>query len=197
MPPAFQSTKAEADDGAIAVVNTGNGDVRIEVNKLSKVTSLLSPLMINIIGSYNPFEGPAEEGVEYPGIDEKLEHNAVVVYDEDIRDQSGYMGLIEDFILAIDNEDPGAKDKLLWAINRAYKKVKSELFVGQSVKPKSESAKLALIRENADLILQRVCKIIVEADDCFSGAPSEIVEAAKELIVCYGFINCKILEPLK
>lgn len=197
MSPAFRSTKANAEDGAIAVVNTGDGNVLVQVNSLSKVTSLLSPLMLSIIGSYNPFDEPAEEGIEYPGIEEKLEYNAVLIYDDEIRNQSGYMGLIEEFILTIDNEDPGAKDKLLWAIHRAYKKIKAELFIEQSTKPKTNDEKLATIRENADLILQRVCKTIVAADDCFSGAPYEIIEAAKELIVCYGFINCKILEPPK
>lgn len=189
-----KSQTAEANNGGIAVNNNG-GEVSVTITALSKVTSLLNPLLIKIIEAYKPEELIDGEIVDYPGVDEKLEYNAVAAYAEDIREHSGYMGLIEALIESIDNEDPGAKSRFLWAIQQKYKQAKKELLIEGSIRTTNKSEILEFIKNNSDKILLKVSKLIDETLEGFDGAAIEIVHSAKELIVCYGFINCKILEP--
>lgn len=189
----FHTTTAEG--GGIAVTN-GNGTVTINVRDFQKLNTLLSPLLIKIVETYKPYQTNQVIPPEYPGLEEKLDHNAVIVHAPELRENCGLMAIIEGHVDVIDNNDPGAKDTLLWAIHGKYKEVRKELMIEEGVNPSDKQATMRLIRKNSDKILLKVSKKIINVENECYGAAVEILSAARDLIVCYGFINCKILEPL-
>ncbi|KPX25637.1 hypothetical protein [Pseudomonas syringae group genomosp. 3] len=190
--------KADADTGGIAVVNTGPGSVTVApAVTAAAVSSLLNPLLLKIVEGHTPYGGMSEIEIEYPEVDEKLEYNNVSIFSEDIIENAGYMELIESLISAIDDEEPGAQRSFLFAINQKYKVAKKELFLSLPEKPANSEQKLQAIRMGSDQIILAVSDLIVDVKAGFQDFPVELVEWARQLIVCYGFINCKILEPPK
>ncbi|ELF6203547.1 hypothetical protein RNI54_000293 [Pseudomonas putida] len=186
--------EAEATNGAMTVVNTGSGDVTIAATTAA-ISSLLNPLLLKIVSTYTPYDEIPDMEMDYPGVDEKIEYNRVTVYSEIIVDNVGYMELIESLISTIDDEDPGAQKKFLFAINLKYKTARRELLMSQAERPITPEQKLNAIRIGSDELIKKVSELIVDIRTGFHGVPSELVDWARQLIVCYGFIHCKILEP--
>ncbi|MBF8731122.1 hypothetical protein ACF8Q9_11385 [Pseudomonas sp. TYF_15] len=185
---------AQATNGGLTVVSTGSGGVTVAASPAA-ISSLLNPLLIKIVSSHTPYDEIADVEIDYRGVDEKIEHNNVTVYSEVIIDNVGYMELIESLILTIDNEEPGAQKRFLYAINQKYKIARRELFMRQTEKPATDEQRLSVVRLGSDELILKVSELIVDIKTGFHGIPSELVEWARQLIVCYGFINCKILEP--
>ncbi len=185
---------AQATNGGLTVVSTGNGPVTVAATPAA-ISSLLNPLLMKIVATHTPYDEIADVEMDYRGVDEKIEHNNVTVYSEVIIDNVGYMELIESLILTIDNEEPGAQKRFLYAINQKYKTARRDLFMRQIEKPVTEEQRLNVIRLGSDELVLKVSELIVDIKTGFNGVPSELVEWARQLIVCYGFINCKILEP--
>lgn len=190
--------KADADTGGIAVVNTGPGNVTVSPKvTAAAVTSLLNPLLLRIVEGHTPYGDMADVEIEYPEVDEKIEYNNVSIYSEDIIENAGYMELIESLISAIDDEEPGAQRSFLYAISQKYKVARRDLFLSLPQKPVTPEQKLQAIRFASDELISAVSDLIVDVKTGFQDFPVELVEWARQLIVCYGFINCKILEPPK
>ena len=188
--------EAEATHGGIAVVNNGSGPVTIAATTAA-ISSLLNPLLIRIVSTHTPYDEIPDVELDYPGVDEKIEYNRVSVYSEVIVDNVGYMELIENLISTIDDEEPGAQKRFLFAINQKYKSARRELFLNQTERPVTPEQKLNITRIGSDELILKVSELIVDIKTGFHGAPSELVDWARQLIVCYGFIHCKILEPPK
>jgi len=186
--------EAEATKGGVAVINTGNGPVTIAATTAA-ISSLLNPLLMKIVSTHTPYDEISDVEIEYPGVDEKIEYNRVSVFSEVIIDNVGYMDLIESLILTFDDEDPGAQKRFLYAIGQKYKTAKRELFMGLADRPVTAEQKLNAIRVGSDELVLKVSELIVDIKTGFPGVPTELIEWARQLIVCYGFINCKILEP--
>lgn len=185
---------AQATNGGLTVVSTGSGGVTVAASPAA-ISSLLNPLLMKIVSTHTPYDEIPDVEMDYRGVDEKIEHNHVSVYSEVIIDNVGYMELIESLILTIDNEEPGAQKRFLYAINQKYKTARRDLFMRQAEKPVTEEQKLDVVRMGSDELVLRVSELIVDIRTGFHGVPSELVDWARQLIVCYGFINCKILEP--
>jgi len=190
------SSNTTASDDGVAINSSGtNSPVNVSFqNALGSLPSILNPLLDKIITVYEPQYEEVEDVFIDPDIDIKIEYNSVRVYAEEIRDQSGYMSLIEEVLDSIDDETPKAKDKFLWAINKKYKDCKKRLFIENNIDTSDKKAIRDLICENADKIITDVSKDIIKHTVGHINAPVELIEAAQELIVCYGFINCQILE---
>ncbi|KEX95428.1 hypothetical protein HA62_10890 [Pseudomonas putida] len=186
--------EATASNGGLTVVSTGSGGVTVAATPAA-ISSLLNPLLIKIVSTHTPYDEIADVEMDYRGVDEKIEHNNVSVYSEVIIDNVGYMELIESLILTIDDEEPGAQKRFLYAINQKYKVARRELFMRQSARPVTAEQKLNVIRMGSDELVLKVSELIVDIKTGFYGVPSELIEWARQLIVCYGFIHCKILEP--
>lgn len=186
--------EAEATNGGVAVINTGSGPVTI-AGTAAAISSLLNPLLMKIVSSHTPYDEISDVEIEYPEIDEKIEYNRVSVFSEVIIDNVGYMELIESLISTFDDEDPGAQKRFLYAINQKYKTAKRELFMGLADRPVTAEQKLSAIRVGSDELVLKVSELIVDIRTAFPGVPTELIEWARQLIVCYGFIHCKILEP--
>lgn len=187
---------AEASNGSIAVVNNGSGPVTIAATAAA-ISSLLNPLLMKIVSTHTPYDEIPDFELDYPEVDEKIEYNKVSVYSEVIMDNVGYMDLIESLISTFDDEDPGAQNRFLYAINQKYKTAKRELFMNMSERPVTPEQKLNAVRVGSDELVLKVSELIVDIKTGFPGVPTELVEWARQLIVCYGFIHCKILEPPK
>lgn len=184
----------KADNGSIAVVVSGSqNNLNVKIQNSAKLTSLLNPLLEHIVETCD-FDEELDQ-IELPKMEAKISFNAVKVYAQDIRDSAGYMTLIEELIDQIDDENPNAKKRFQAAIHRNYKNHKNALLVNHSVNPSDLGAVQQLICEHADKLIQDVAQTILQRAEGELEAPVELVQAAQELIVGYGFINCKILEP--
>lgn len=184
-----------AQSGSIAYDGSGIGNSpTFNINHVARFSSLLNPLLEAIIKKYDPSSDTTNTH-ELPDPDEKLDFNKVMVFSEDIEDCIGFLYLVEELIDTIDNQSPGAKNRFLRSINQNYKKHKRQLLIENNVAIKDKEAVIATIRENSDTILQNVITSIIEnAETELHAFSIEDVTDSAMLIVCYGFINCKILE---
>ncbi|TOH45125.1 hypothetical protein CGI79_24895, partial [Vibrio parahaemolyticus] len=73
-------------------------------------------------------------------------------------------------------------------------KVKKELLLEKGQKKFDKDSVLLFVKENADLIFQRVIDDFKNEVHTSKPFEQETISASIFLIVVYGFINCKILE---
>ncbi|PKG55239.1 hypothetical protein [Shewanella sp. GutDb-MelDb] len=188
--------ETQASDNGIAITSTGTeSPVSITINKhATSLPSILIPLLDKIISAYQPQYEEIGNTTEIPDVEDKISYNSVKIYADDIRENTGYMALIEGILDSIDDQNPNAKVTFLWAINKKYKGCKRKLFLDNSIDPSDKPKAQEIISANADKIIHQVATTIISSCSGHINAPIELVEAAQELIVCYGFINCQILE---
>ncbi len=187
--------EVKASSGGLALDNSGIGNKpTINLSQVSKYGSLLNPLLEKIIENYDPNNENNSDG-ELPNPEEKIEFNKVNVFSEDILECIGFLSLVEELVVELDNVTPGSKQKFLRAINQNYKNHKRKLIIESSIDNKDKPAVIRVIRENADRLLQSVTDSILDYSIVdLHLLPIEDVRESISLIVCYGFINCKILE---
>lgn len=164
------------------------------INNVARYSSLLNPLLEKIINEYNP-DLESHNNEELPDPDEKLDFNNVKVFSEEIIDYVGFLYLVEEQVDTIDDESPGSKNKFLRAINQNYKNHRRQLLIKECIDVKDKNAVISVIRINSDFLLQQVTGSILEnAERDLYIFPIEEVRDSASIIICYGFINCKILE---
>ncbi|MCV3283530.1 hypothetical protein [Aeromonas veronii] len=187
--------EVRADRGGLAYDGSGIGNSpTFNINHVARFSSLLNPLMEKIIENYNPELG-LDHNYDLPDPDEKLNFNDVKVFSEEIVDCIGFLSLVEELVDSIDDEKPGAKNNFLRAINQNYKNHRRQLLIRNGIAIKDRVAVIELIRKNSDLLLQQVTDSMLDnARIDFHAFPVEDVRDSASLIVCYGFINCQILE---
>jgi hypothetical protein len=189
------SKEIKAERGSLAYDGSGiNNSPTFNLNHVAKFSSLLNPLLERIIEKYDP-DSETNNSDELPDPDEKLDFNNVRVFSEEIIDCVGFLILVEEQVDAIDDESPGAKIKFLRAIHQNYKNHRRQLLISESVSIKDKESVISTIRQNSDLLLQQVTDSILDnARTDLHAFPVEDVRDSANLIVCYGFINCKVLE---
>jgi hypothetical protein len=185
----------KATRGGIAIDNAGIANrSTFNINQVARYGSLLNPLLEKIIDKYDP-DSAVSNNDEIPDPEEKLEFNHVSVFSEEIVDCVGFLSLVEEQVDTIDDDSPGAKKKFLRAIHQNYKNHKCELLIENEINSKDKAAVIKIVRANADLLIQRVTNTILEyARVDLYYCPVEDVRDSINLILCYGFINCKVLE---
>lgn len=184
-----------AERGSLAYDGSGIGNSpTFNLNHVARFSSLLNPLLEKIIENYNP-ESELNHSYDLPDPDEKLKFNDVKVFSEEIIDCIGFLSLVEEQVDSIDDENPGARKKFLRAINQNYKNHRRQLLIKNSIAIKDKVSVTEIIRKNSDLLLQQVTDSMLDnAIVDFHAFPVEDVRDSASLIVCYGFINCQILE---
>ncbi len=189
------SKEIKAERGSLAYDGSGMGNSpTFNLNHVARFSSLLNPLLERIIGTYDP-DSEVNNNDELPDPDEKLDFNNVRVFTEEIIDCVSFLSLVEEQVDAIDDESPGAKVKFLRAIHQNYKNHRRQLLISESVAIKDKESVISTIRQNSDLLLQKVTNSILDnARTDLHAFPVEDVRDSANLIVCYGFINCKVLE---
>jgi hypothetical protein len=188
------SNSATASHNGIAVNTTGAASPVNIYQNLSKMPSILSPLLEGIIAVYDPVDIPDSPNQVTPTTNEKITFNSVKIYAEEIREHSGLMALIENVIDGIDSSNPRSKDRFLWAIHQKYKRCKSKLLLASGIDASDNVLVKNLICENADLLIDNVSEEIFSTVGVGINCEVEILQSAQKLIVCFGFVNCKILE---
>jgi hypothetical protein len=189
------SKEIKAERGSLAYDGSGiNNSPTFNLNHVARFSSLLNPLLERIIEKYDP-DSETNNSDELPDPDEKLDFNNVRVFSEEIIDCVGFLTLVEEQVDAIDDESPGAKIKFLRAIHQNYKNHRRQLLISESVSIKDKESVISTIRQNSDFLLQQVTDSILDnARTDLHAFPVEDVRDSANLIVCYGFINCKVLE---
>jgi len=189
------SKEIKAEVGSLAYDGSGIGNSpTFNLNHVARFSSLLNPLLERIIENYDP-DSETNNSDELPDPDEKLDFNRVRVLSEEIIGCVGFLTLVEEQVDAIDDESPGAKSKFLRAIHQNYKNHRSQLLISENVAIKDKKSVILTIRQNSDLLLQQVTDSILDnAITDLHTFPVEDVRDSANLIVCYGFINCKVLE---
>jgi len=184
-----------ASSGGMAVNNSGDGSVSIVVTgQLAKLPSVLSPLLLKVVEHYRPQYDPNVILEKSPRIEEKILFNKLKYYAEEVRLNSEFMAIIEDAFSAIDDESPGSKGTIQWTINRSYKEVKRQVLISNGIEPWDVDAVMKIIPDNSDRIFKYVLDDVFSMDFNDLGCDREVLIAAQELLVCYGFISCMILE---
>lgn len=189
------SKEIKAGHGSLAVDASGIGNSpTFNLNHVARFSSLLNPLLERIIEKYDP-DSEVNNNDELPDPDEKLDFNNVRVFSEEIIDCISFLSLVEEQVDAIDDESPGAKVKFLRAIHQNYKNHRRQLLIRESVAIKDKESVILTIRQNSDLLLQQVTDSILDnaITDLHAFSVEDVRDSAN-LIVCYGFINCKVLE---
>jgi hypothetical protein len=184
-----------ANNGGLAYDGSGVANSpTFNLNQAAKYGSLLNPLLEKIIHKYDPYSGSADDD-ELPDPDEKIEFNDIKVFAENIKECIGFQSVVEEQIDTIDDEVPGSKNKFLKAINQNYKNHRRTLLIEHGIDPRNKNEVICIIRSNADKLIQNVSKTILDhAEVDLHRYPVEDVQDSTNLIVCYGFINCQILE---
>lgn len=127
-------------------------------------------------------------------IDEKISYNNLVEYKDEIEDFSLYGQICEKAIEIIDDSNIGSKSKILNDINALYRKCKRKILRNYRDYKKEN---VTIIRENSDRIIDMV-KNELEQRIRNSGEYYDFLEEDIEgpliRIICYAFVECKILE---
>ncbi|EGQ8730638.1 TPA: hypothetical protein NJ348_001092 [Vibrio parahaemolyticus] len=188
------NTEASTTGAGHAIVTKGNNSP-VNIYALARIPSVLTPLLEGILDSYDPVVSEPNEYYEMPPkTEDKIDHNDLGLYSEDIREAAGFMSIVESSVTAIESHSVDASKRFLWAINERYKKVKKELLLEKGQKKFDKDSVLLFVKENADLIFQRVIDDFKNEVHTSKPFEQETISASIFLIVVYGFINCKILE---
>lgn len=191
----LNTTNTLASSGGIAVNASGNNNT-FNVGSVGRATSILSPLLDKIIDSYDSLVDESNKPNSLPTPDEKLDFNAVSVFKSNIREAVSFLALVEEAIFVNEEENPGYTNRIQKAIYQKYTKYKSNLLIDNKVSPDDKDAVISLIRGNSDGIIRDISSHIYNEFTAthMCGKFSEDIEMCVKFIVCYGFINCKILE---
>lgn len=158
------------------------------INKLAELSNIPDDQMDN---SYKITKGDLQEY----RIEDKIEYNNVIKYKDIIDEYCEYGSICDEAFNIIDNNDSGIKRKILKSINFIYKKEKGEVLrkhVGE--------VSMQVIRDNSDTIIQNVIdelKNRIYNDEDGQKIYIEDVEEGLSRIICYAFVECKILEKPK
>ncbi|GGC82723.1 hypothetical protein [Vreelandella lutescens] len=184
-----------ADRGGLAYDGSGVGNKpTFNINQTARYRSLLNPLLEKIIDNYDQKPKKSDDN-ELPDPMEKIEFNDVKVFGEEINECISFLSVVEEQVDAIDDEEPGSKDKFLKAIHQNYKNHRRELLIINKADPSKKEDVISLVRSNADNLILSVSNTVIGfAEVDLHHCPVEDVQGATSLIVCYGFVNCKILE---
>ncbi|HIB8619874.1 TPA: hypothetical protein ACWX5Z_000334 [Serratia marcescens] len=188
----------DANNGGVAVSNTGKGTVNVSVTtQLAQLPSFLTPLLVRIVEHHKPKYTPDLILEKSPKIEDKITFNNLIYFSEDVRLNSEFMAIVEDALSAIDNESPGAKGAIQWTINRSYKEIRRTILMKNRVKMSDEEEIRRVISDNSDFIFQTVMEEFFSVNLDGLNCNRESLMAAKEILVCYGFISCMILDEPK
>lgn len=122
--------------------------------------------------------------------EEKISYNNVIQYEEIIKEHAKFYLICDNIMNTLDDYDMGCKDRMLRSIKLQYSLIIGEL---KRVNPNVE--KMQLIRENSDDIINKVRDFLRKRlEQGTEEITQEDIDYGLIIIVCYAFLNCKILE---
>jgi hypothetical protein len=161
-------------------------------NRIAKNPSYLA-VVVNAIAKL-PLDNTADISSLLPfEIEEKINHNNVVIYKRIIEGYAFYTTLINNTYETISEVNPNIRDKIMKVVKRKYEDAKNHL-----VKENLEESEINIIRDNSDEIIKEVISVLeellYESANFSNEVPIEDLEIALEIIIGDAFFNCKILE---
>ena len=179
------------------IAHTINGPVTVN-NSMNRIPSLVTKLVEALAGLLvSEVDGKyriSSQDLETYGISSKIDYNSVIKYKRIIEEHAVYHPLCDAALNIVDDSNTRAKAKILKNILEIYKRYRDELLLTKT----NESVRdIDIIRENADLIIEHVTEVLQEriiAGYCNETFVAEDIHEGLPIIVCYAFIECKILE---
>jgi hypothetical protein len=128
-------------------------------------------------------------------IESKIEHNNLKLYREWLECYNEYGKTVDTLYEKLDDNKPGSRKRILMYLTSLYSTVKLAILREKGAK---DSKDMDVIRENADLIFENTAAALKESvTSCgLEGLSIEDIDISIKVIVCHGFINCKILEKV-
>ncbi|SMG23522.1 ABC-three component system protein [Arenibacter troitsensis] len=144
-----------------------------------------------------PLEDTSDTGRILPfEIEEKIEHNNVIIYKRIITDYAFYSSLIHDTYEIISETNPNIRDRIMKLVHRKYLDI-----TGQLILENSHDSILGAISKKGDYVIEKVLTILIdqlyESINFDNEISIEDMEMALEIIIGDAFFNCKILENPK
>jgi hypothetical protein len=122
--------------------------------------------------------------------EEKISYNNVIQYEEIITEYAKFYMICDQILNTLDDYEMGCKDKILKSIKLQY-----SIIVGELKKENPSIPKLQLIRDNADNIITKVRDFLRERlEHGTEEVTQEDIDYGLIIVICYAFLNCKILE---
>lgn len=183
-----------ATNKGVAIDASGSGNTsHINITRAAKFGSLLNPLLELIIEK--DIFNSDRENQSTPDPEHKINFNDVKVYAVTLKECISLLSIIEEQIDAIDNEVPNSKERFKRAIKQNYTTHKNKLLTEHNLDPTNKTAIIETIKNNSDKLIERIADTLLSNSEVdLHDHPIEDVRDAINLVICYGFINCKILE---
>lgn len=138
-----------------------------------------------------------DDDFEVYEIDLKLSHNKVKQYYDFITHYGEYVGFVENGYEAIQPAKPNSRMQILRAINLNYRESVGGLIKAMGVDPTDVDAKVQLIQEYSDDLIESSIEYVKNICLASSNAKDIAVEDIHShcrFIVFHAFVECKVLE---
>lgn len=173
---------------------TALGDIHITGDALNKLPSLLAQIVPTLSQQVAKATEDASDFMTYE-IEQKISHNKLNAFKHCIEEYGQYGSIVDSVYEDFDNQQPGGKSRILNHLRAKYNRIKSEIIqLEQKILPNITA--LEAVQKNADEILNRATTEIRE--EIITAQKASVVmedlDLTSMVIVCHGFINCKILE---
>lgn len=177
--------------GVIVADNTGTINISIENGKpaYSLIANLVRELGVRCPDS----EDNNENYIPYK-INDKITYNCVIKYRDIIKEYYKYGSTCEEYFNILDNSSIGTKVKILRHIRYLYIDCKGSILLEYKDKKLDE---MDIIRENADRLIDMVknqIQLLINDSKLYLETNAEEISFGLTIIVCYCFVECKILE---
>jgi len=175
------------------IINSTNGTKKLPslipqlIEKLAEITDLTDEEIERI------YRVNIDDTTAY-NINEKISYNNIIKYRSIIDEYSYYGSICDEAFNVIDNNNMGCKRKILRSITLIYKESKGQLLLENGSSGLDE---IDIIRKNADRIIDEIKRTLEERIiDDHDGQYICIEDVGVGLIriICYAFVECKILE---
>lgn len=172
------------------ISNNNNGTIVVNQYTITKKMSILSNVIKNLVEKANIIDlNPLVKLDLKPfDIEKKIEYNVVIKNKFKFNKYKIYYLICDQILNAIDDQLAQSKNKLMNFINDSYEDILGEIALENSNKNKLE-----IIQNRADLIIDTIkLKLINILGD--NEMFYEDKEFGVNIILCYAFMECKILE---
>lgn len=189
------STLTQTVNNTTRIVNQINVDLDTRRSP-SIISSLVSALANSEAVQHAPFDADKEDFRQWE-IQEKLDNNNVVQYQQLISRLTDYYWLVEEGYSAVTEIRSTARQSIFTIINQKYHELLGKHCLENGVTPKDYEKVLAIVRSYADGIIEQTIDYVLSICQNSSEAESLYIEditSHSRYIVFHAFTECKILE---
>ncbi len=163
-------------------------DIISNIQKLPSILGKALPALVDFIDNLEEQKIPPNKPYS---IDKKINFNNLNVYKNYVEKHSIYGNIIDSIYENLDKSQPMSKKKIFNYLEKKYVDSKVEYIHLQK-----NQSEVEIIKQYADKIFEKTMSSVktdLEKSDIGKISVEEL-EVCVLVIVCHGFINCKILE---